>query len=94
MQDSLNKPPALKNRLYFDEIYNGLIYITHEAISKLAQWIDRMILGGFIVKGLSNVVDVFGRGIRLFQTGSIHTYAFLFAVGIALVMYFVMGGIL
>ena len=85
---------ALKNRLYFDEIFNGLIYITHEAISKLAQWVDRMILGGFIVKGLSNVVDVLGRGLRLFQTGRINTYAFLFVVGIALVMYFVMGGIL
>jgi NADH:ubiquinone oxidoreductase subunit 5 (subunit L)/multisubunit Na+/H+ antiporter MnhA subunit len=69
---------ALKNRLYFDEIFNGLIYVTHEAISKLAQWLDRMILGGFVVKGLSNVVDVVGRGLRLFQTGSINTYAFLF----------------
>ncbi|MBT5927657.1 MAG: NADH-quinone oxidoreductase subunit L [Verrucomicrobia bacterium] len=85
---------ALKNRLYFDEIFSGLIYITHEAVSKLAQWLDRIILGGFIVKGLSNVIDVFGRGLRLFQTGSIQTYAFLFVVGIALVMYFVMGGIL
>ena len=85
---------ALKNRLYFDEIFNGLIYVTHEAISKLAEWVDRILLSSFIVKGLSNVVDVFGRGLRLFQTGSIHTYAFLFVVGIALVMFFVMGGVL
>jgi NADH-quinone oxidoreductase subunit L len=85
---------ALKNRLYFDEIFNGLIYVTHEAVSKLAEWVDRILLSSFIVKGLSNVVDVFGRGLRLFQTGSIHTYAFLFVVGIALVMFFVMGGVL
>ena len=85
---------ALKNRLYFDEIFSGLIFITHEAISKLAGWLDRAVLGGFVVKGLYNVVDVFGRGIRLFQTGSIQTYAFLFVLGVAFVLYFVIGGIL
>jgi NADH-quinone oxidoreductase subunit L len=85
---------ALKNRLYFDEIFSGLIFISHEAISKLAGWLDRAVLGGFVVKGLYNVVDVLGRGIRLFQTGSIQTYAFLFVLGVAFVLYFVIGGIL
>jgi NADH-quinone oxidoreductase subunit L len=84
----------LKNRLYFDEIFSGLIFISHEAISKLAGWLDRAVLGGFVVKGLYNVVDVLGRGIRLFQTGSIQTYAFLFVLGVAFVLYFVIGGIL
>jgi NADH-quinone oxidoreductase subunit L len=85
---------ALKNRLWFDEIYNGLIYVTHEAIARLAGWFDRIVLSGFLIKGLANVVDLLGRGMRLFQTGNIHTYAFLFVLGVALVMFLVMGGIL
>lgn len=37
-------------------------------------------------------VDILGRGLRLVQSGSLQTYAFLFVVGVALVIYIVLGG--
>jgi len=37
-------------------------------------------------------VDITGKGLRLFQSGSIQTYAFLFVAGVALVIYYVLGG--
>ena len=37
---------AMRNRFYFDELYAWLISITHEALSKLADWFDRWIIAG------------------------------------------------
>jgi NADH-quinone oxidoreductase subunit L len=82
----------MRNRLWFDEIFNALIAISHEALSKLAGWVDRKILKGFIIGLIEHGVDITGKGLRLFQSGSIQTYAFLFVAGVALVIYYVLGG--
>ena len=82
----------LRNRLWLDEIFSGMIAITHEAVSKLAGWMDQKILRGAIMGLLQHGVDILGRGLRLVQSGSIQSYAFLFVVGVALVIYIVLGG--
>jgi NADH-quinone oxidoreductase subunit L len=82
----------LRNRLWMDEIFSGMIAITHEAVSKLAGWVDQKILRGAIMGLFQHGVDILGRGLRLVQSGSIQTYAFLFVVGVALVIYIVLGG--
>ena len=40
---------------------------------------------------MSGGTDFAGRGLRLVQTGNLQTYAFLFALGAALVLYLVLG---
>ena len=82
----------LRNRLWMDEIFSGMIAITHEAVSKLASWVDQKILRGAIMGLFQHGVDILGRGLRLVQSGSLQTYAFLFVVGVALVIYIVLGG--
>ncbi len=82
----------LRNRLWLDEIFSGMIAITHEAVSKLAGWVDQKILRGAIMGLFQHGVDILGRGLRLVQSGSLQTYAFLFVVGVALVIYIVLGG--
>ena len=82
----------LRNRLWMDEIFSGMIAITHEAVSKLAGWVDQKILRGAIMGLFQHGVDILGRGLRLVQSGSLQTYAFLFVVGVALVIYIVLGG--
>jgi NADH-quinone oxidoreductase subunit L len=77
---------AARNRFYFDEIYDKLIAITHEALSRLANGFDRAIIGGLGVKGVSGITDIFGRALRLLQTGNLQTYAFLFALSAAIVL--------
>ena len=47
---------------------------------------------GLIMGLFQHGVDILGRGLRLVQSGSIQTYAFLFVVGVALVIYIVLGG--
>lgn len=82
---------AMRNRFYFDELYEDiLIPYTQEALAKFAAGIDRLIISGFIVRGTSGFTDLFGRALRLLQTGSIQTYAFLLVAGVALVLYFVL----
>jgi NADH-quinone oxidoreductase subunit L len=80
---------AMRNRFYFDELYSWLISITHEALSKLADWIDRWIIAGLGVRGIHGSTEIFGRALRMVQTGNLQTYAFVFALGVALVLFFV-----
>ena len=81
---------AMRNRFYFDELYSWLISITHEALSKLADWFDRWIIAGLGVRGTHGTTEIFGRALRMVQTGNLQHYAFLFAVGVALILFFVL----
>jgi NADH-quinone oxidoreductase subunit L len=83
---------AMCNRFYFDELYTGLITITHEAVSRLADWFDRWIIAGFGVRGLHGSTEIFGRALRLVQTGNLQTYAFLFVAGVVLVLILALKG--
>ncbi|MEO7299365.1 MAG: NADH-quinone oxidoreductase subunit L [Verrucomicrobiota bacterium] len=80
----------MRNKFYFDEIYRGLIAVTHEALSRLANFVDRWIIAGFMVRGAHGTTELFGRGLRLVQTGNLQTYAFLFVAGVAVVLYLVL----
>jgi NADH-quinone oxidoreductase subunit L len=80
---------AMRNRFYFDELYSWLISITHEALAKLADWFDRWIIAGLGVRGTHGTTEIFGRVLRLVQTGNLQTYAFVFALGVAVVLFFV-----
>jgi NADH-quinone oxidoreductase subunit L len=77
---------AMRNRFYFDEIYDAIISLTHERLSKVADWFDRWIVAGLAVRGTHGVTELFGRALRLVQTGNLQTYAFLFIAGIVLVL--------
>ena len=79
---------AMRNRFYFDEMYESLINMTHEALAKLSNGIDRWIIGGLFVKGVQGTTELFGRGLRLAQTGNLQTYAFLFVIGLAALLFF------
>lgn len=78
---------AMRNRFYFDELYDSIINLTHENLARLAAGIDRWIIGGTLVKGVQGTTDLVGRGLRLAQTGNLQTYAFMLVVGLAALLY-------
>jgi NADH-quinone oxidoreductase subunit L len=81
---------AMRNRFYFDELYERvLIPCTQEAAAKLADAFDRWIISG-AVRLTSGSTDLFGRALRLVQTGSLQAYAFTLVLGVAIVLYFVL----
>jgi len=82
---------AMKNRFYFDEIYEASFIRAHDFLAAVADWIDRWILEGAIIGAIRGSTDLSGRALRLAQTGNLQTYAFLFVLGVALLLYFVLG---
>jgi NADH-quinone oxidoreductase subunit L len=82
---------AMRNRFYFDELYEATVIRLHDAISAVAGWLDRWIIDGFCVGLVRGGTDFAGRALRLVQTGNLQTYAFLFVLGVALLLYFALG---
>ena len=80
----------MRNRFYFDELYARSIAVTHEALSKLADWFDRWIIAGLGVRGAHGSTELFGRALRLVQAGNLQGYAFFLALGVALVLWLVL----
>jgi NADH-quinone oxidoreductase subunit L len=82
---------ALRNRLYFDQLYEWLIRFTQENLARLADWTDRWLIAGFMVRGTHGTTEILGRALRLVQTGNVQTYAFLVVAGVVLLLYWTLG---
>jgi NADH-quinone oxidoreductase subunit L len=77
-----------RERFYLDEIYQWFIGWTQEMLAAIAGFLDRWILDGAIVRGLSGGSWAGGFLLRLLQVGNLQGYAFLFGLGIIGLIYF------
>jgi NADH-quinone oxidoreductase subunit L len=82
---------AMKNRFYFDEFYEATFIRAHDSIAAAMDWIDRWLVDWACIGLVRGGTDITGRALRLVQTGNLQTYAFLFALGVAVVLYLVLG---
>ncbi len=82
---------AMKNKFYFDEIYEATFIRAHDYIAAVMDWIDRWLVDWAGIGLVRGGTDFTGRALRLMQTGNLQTYAFLFVLGVAVVLYFVLG---
>ena len=78
---------AMRNRFYLDEFYEATFIRAHETLSKLAGWFDRAIIDGLLVGGTQWGTNFTGRMLRQVQSGNLQVYAFLFALGVAFVLF-------
>jgi NADH-quinone oxidoreductase subunit L len=81
----------MKNKFYFDELYEATFVRAHDFIATICDWIDRWLVEGFCIGAIRGGTDLSGRALRLMQTGNLQTYAFLFVLGVAVLLYFVLG---
>jgi NADH-quinone oxidoreductase subunit L len=81
---------AMKNRFYFDEVYEATFIRAHDFIAAVMDWIDRWLVDWACIGLVRGGTDITGRALRLVQTGNLQTYAFLFALGVAVVLYWVL----
>jgi len=81
---------AMKNRFYFDELYEHTVIRAHDFIAAVMDWIDRWLVEGFCIGLVRGSTDIGGRALRLVQTGNLQTYAFLFVLGVAVLLYLVL----
>jgi NADH-quinone oxidoreductase subunit L len=81
---------AMRNRFYFDELYQATVIRWHDFLAAVADWFDRWVIAGLGVRGTHGTTELAGRALRLLQTGNLQTYTFLFAFGVALILYLVL----
>jgi NADH-quinone oxidoreductase subunit L len=81
----------LRDRFYFDELYERLIAMTQGALARLADLADRWLIAGVVVRGTHGSIELTGRLLRLVQTGNLQTYAFLFVAGVAVLLLCLLG---
>ena len=79
----------MENKYYFDELYAWLIKYVQGTIAAGCELFDRWILQRLGIGGLAGTTGMLGKKVRLFQTGNIQGYAFLFGLGVTLVIYYV-----
>jgi NADH-quinone oxidoreductase subunit L len=82
---------TIRNKFYLDELYQRSVIRLHDAAAEAVDWLDRWIVAGFLVRGVSGGTELTGRLLRLLQTGNVQTYAFLLTLGVALLLYFTIG---
>jgi NADH-quinone oxidoreductase subunit L len=80
----------MRDRFYLDELYQATFIRLHDFLATIADWIDRWLIAGVAVRGLHGTTEIIGRLLREVQTGNLQTYAFLFALGVALVLLFML----
>jgi NADH-quinone oxidoreductase subunit L len=78
----------MRHRFYLDELYEATVIRLHDFIAAVAAWCDRWLIAGLAVRGTHGTTELVGRMLRQFQTGNLQTYAFLFALGVAFLLYF------
>jgi NADH-quinone oxidoreductase subunit L len=81
---------AMKNKFYFDEIYEITFVRFHDTLAAISGFIDEWIVEGLCIGLIRGGTDLTGRSLRRFQTGNLQTYAFLFVLGVAVALYFVL----
>jgi NADH-quinone oxidoreductase subunit L len=78
---------AMRDRFYFDELYAATVLRWQNILAAIADFFDRWIIGGCVIFTRGST-DLTGRALRLLQTGNLQTYAFLFVIGAAVVLWF------
>jgi NADH-quinone oxidoreductase subunit L len=77
----------LARKFYIDEIYDRSLVGGQQRAANLLSWLDSWVLEGLIIRGAAYVTVGIGELLRLFQTGSLQAYAFLFSLGGAVMVY-------
>jgi NADH-quinone oxidoreductase subunit L len=76
------------NKFYFDEIYAKAIRILQDGLARVLQLIDGLLIDGLGVRGSSGLASGTGDLFRRLQVGNIQGYAFLFGLGVLLLVSF------
>jgi NADH-quinone oxidoreductase subunit L len=76
----------LANRLYIDQLYQGLIVKPLEVIALIAATFDRVVVDG-LVDGIGRLPGVIGGWTRQFQSGLVQRYALAGVLGTLLIVF-------
>lgn len=78
------------NKFYFDEIYQKLIRFGQDGVAAILNVVDKLLIDGLGVRGSGLAANGLGQAFRKLQVGNLQGYAFIFGVGVLLVLFFAM----
>jgi len=81
----------MRERFYFDELYEATVIKVHDATAAVVDWFDRWLIGFAAVRGSAGATSLFGSVLRFIQSGNLQAYAFLLVLGVAVILFFVLG---
>jgi NADH-quinone oxidoreductase subunit L len=81
--------PFFRDRFKIDDFYdNVIVRYFQNAFAALVHFIDEFLINGLIVGGAGRLAEGFGGLFRRVQSGNLQGYAFVFGIGVILVIYF------
>ncbi|HEX2852042.1 MAG TPA: NADH-quinone oxidoreductase subunit L [Opitutaceae bacterium] len=80
---------ALRNS--FDAFYGYYVAKVQQRFAILLNYLEQVVLSGFIIRGLAGVVGLFGLGVRTLHVGSLHAYVYWFLFGVVALWLFAAG---
>ena len=78
---------VLRQKFYVDEFYAILVRRTQDTLATISAWIDKWIIDGLGVRGLSGATWGTGFVLRFLQVGNLQAYAFFFGIGVVVLVY-------
>jgi NADH-quinone oxidoreductase subunit L len=78
------------NKFYSDELYQAVFVNGQQLLARMLDWVDRWIVGGFLVRGAVVLSTITGEVLRLFQGGNLQAYVMVFILGVVFLCYWVL----
>lgn len=75
------------NKFYFDELYTKVIGVAQDGLATVVKVLDGLLIDGLGVRGAAGLASGAGGMLRRLQVGNIQGYAFLFGLGVLLLVF-------
>ncbi|MCP4849553.1 MAG: NADH-quinone oxidoreductase subunit L [Verrucomicrobiaceae bacterium] len=83
------KVEVFARKFYIDEIYLCLVRLLQDGLAYLAKAVDQLLIDGLIVRGSARLTSGVGSLLRGLQGGNLQSHAFLFGLGIVVIIYLI-----
>ena len=78
------------NKFYFDELYAKLIAVCQDGLAYFVKVLDTLVIDGAGVGGAKSAASGAGNAFRRIQSGNLQAYAFLFGIGVLVIVFLAM----
>jgi NADH-quinone oxidoreductase subunit L len=78
------------NKFYFDELYAKLIAVLQDGVAWVVRVFDSLFIDGIGVGGAKGLATSAGNSLRRIQSGNLQAYAFLFGLGVLVIVFLAM----
>lgn len=80
---------AFARKFYIDEAYHLLVRVFQDGLAYVAKVVDQLLIDGLIVRGSARFTSGMGSLLRGLQGGNLQSHAFLFGLGVIIIIYLI-----